>query len=156
MAKLDRSVDSFSQKDGPKAGLTTAKKKTFRKALYDDNESETWGQPSISLKSKEYMRKRAKSSGDIGSQLYLDGVLRRERQFSAERESQMSLRRKNYVSVLENAGISNGSLTQSDRYQAVKLTKEFDAALARLGLQTDAQLGKSAVFDVLIDLKLLK
>lgn len=32
-------------------------------------------------------------------------------------------------SVLENAGLKKGEVTNSDRYLAVRLTKEFDAVL---------------------------
>ena len=86
----------------------------------------------------------------------MDGVQRQERQRSAERESRISIQKKTSFSVLENAGISNGQLTNSDRYLAVRLTREFDQVLAQLGIVVDSQINSSQCFDIMVNLMILK
>lgn len=58
--------------------------------------------------------------------------------------------------VLCNAGISKGEVTNSDKYLALRLNKEFDAVISSLELKSDQKLGKSALFDILVKLNLLK
>ena len=46
-------------------------------------------------------------------------------------------------SVLENAGITNGGQkTNSDRYLATRLTREFDCLLKLLGIASDEPVSK--------------
>jgi len=71
-------------------------------------------------------------------------------------DSMLSLQKRANNSVLENAGITKGNKTNSDRYLASRLTREFDAALSQLSISTDSLVGKSQVFDILVQLMLLK
>ena len=59
-------------------------------------------------------------------------------------------------SVLENAGITNGQVTNSDKYMAIRLTREFDNALDRFSLKNVSELDKNQAFDLLVELLLLK
>ena len=58
--------------------------------------------------------------------------------------------------MLENAGISKGTITKSDRYLAVRLTKEFDALLDHMALQNKQVLDESEIFNLFYGLNLFK
>lgn len=73
------------------------------------------------------------------------------------RESSTNRSKLSNKSVLEKAGITNGGQnTNSDRYLASRLSREFDNVLEMLGLSFDEPVDKSMVFDIMVYLMFLK
>ena len=58
--------------------------------------------------------------------------------------------------MLANAGIAEGLITTSDKYQATKLQREFNATLDELEVEDHGTLDKSQFFEIYVRLGLLK
>lgn len=83
--------------------------------------------------------------------------MRNQRIYLNEREARMSIRNMSQSSVLENAGMVKAKeVTNSDRYLAIKLSREFDQVLESLSLRDATRIDRSDLFDILVQLSLLK
>ena len=60
--------------------------------------------------------------------------------------------------MLENAGIIANAekQTNSDRYLAIKRTREFDSIAQKLDIKSDSLVTKNQVFEILVALMFLK
>ena len=55
--------------------------------------------------------------------------------------------------MLKNAGVANGTtITNSDRYLALRLNREFDHVLDSLNIHDDHWIDKSLLFEILVRL----
>lgn len=89
--------------------------------------------------SKKYnLQRTTRSSGKIHTELYNSGMQKQSVNCNTS-----IMKSKLSKSVLENAGITNGGQkTNSDRYLATRLTREFDCLLKLLGIASDEPVGK--------------
>ena len=55
----------------------------------------------------------------------------------------MSARASQYSSVLQNAGITDGLITNTDKYFAIRLQKEFIEVIAELEVESKGTIDKS-------------
>ena len=128
--------------------------------MYDD-EKERWGygKPRIEDSSRTYKLKRPRSNdSSIHEQLH-KSVLQQDRKSSQQREEALQNQKRSLnSSVLENAGITNGQRTNSDKYLAIKLTKEFDSAVQSIDSISsfNGMVDKNQVQAILVKLMLLK
>ena len=58
--------------------------------------------------------------------------------------------------MLENAGLVKGTITNSDRYMALRLTKEFDQILESMNVKASQEISKSMLYEIFVKLSLLK
>lgn len=82
-------------------------------------EEEPTFQPRINTNSK--FLKRSSSTGNITADLYNEAIEKKRKADFKAHESVMTLKASQYSSVLQNAGITDGMITQSDKYVATKL-----------------------------------
>lgn len=68
----------------------------------------------------------------------------------------MSMKLSQHSSVLQNAGLTDGMITNSDKYFAIRLQKEFDVILAELDIEGKGTCDKSQFFEIFVRLGLLK
>ena len=88
LAKLNR-TDQMDESSSDRI-LDLTKPRTFRKPIFDEKAQEIWGRPTISENSIKFSKKRARSSANIGEDLYQEGLLQKERRSSQARESAIS------------------------------------------------------------------
>ena len=93
------------------------------------NEDPTF-KPRINNKSK--FLKRSSSTGNITAELYNMAAENKKKKVDMEFMSVMSLKVSSHQTVLANAGIAEGIVTNSDKYQANRLQREFDGILTEL------------------------
>ena len=115
----------LSQLSGPddrdaNVSVKSGEKKTFRKQAWRDEMQE---KPVIGRNTEKYL-KRSQSVGNIQHSLYYESAIRAQKSSEIDRKSAEGRRKASSSSVLKNAGITN-DITNSDRYLAIKLTKEF-------------------------------
>ena len=70
--------------------------------------------------------------------------------------SVMSLKVSSHQTVLANAGIAEGVVTNSDKYQANRLQREFDGILTELQVDKSGTIDKAQFFEIYVRLGLLK
>ena len=91
---------------------------TFRKNMLEE---EPTFKPKINEKIGRKVFKRSSSTGNVTADLYNEALEKKKKADFKQHESVMSLKASQYSSVLQNAGISDGMITTSDKYCASKL-----------------------------------
>ena len=124
---------------------------TYRKNMLDE---EPTFEPRICKKSKHLHR--ASSTGNIMLDLYNQALEKRKEAVFKHNESVMSMKASTYSSVLHNAGISVGTITNSDKYFATRLQKEFLEITNELEVDVRGTMDKSQFFEIFVRLGLLK
>ena len=75
--------------------------------------------------------RRSQSTGNVQMSLYNDSTTRLQWRSDIDKKSTETLRQASHTSVLRNAGITDEAcrVTNSDKYLALKLSREFDHVL---------------------------